>query len=315
MGRATLVVLIVVLIVGAIIALNYTPAGQLLGLVTTVSPTRTTHVTTPQQTHTTPTVPLTTTPAQTITTTVATTTPDSEAEIVDAEIVNPARFYIASYGQLYIYDHSRGRLESVLQRRISCFDFDPNDPRKLYYTDANNVEIRLFTSESGEKTVYRHDTYVRCVRFGRDGMLYFSEASGAGADGKIFRLRGESAELFYVVKLRDVDGFWAGDFDFNERGDLYLASGNRIPSSIYFVVNQVPTRIKTIDSSIVGLRLVKQVTLKIGGVTTILARGLLYTDFHNSLYIYDLTTGKTYRFYHNASFTYDNRLQDALLAQ
>lgn len=68
-----------------------------------------------------------------------------------------------------------------------------------------------------------------------DLVLYFSEATGAGADGKIYRIEDDAPILYRTVVLSVVDGFWAGDFAFGEDGMLYLSSGNRIPASIYEV--------------------------------------------------------------------------------
>ncbi|MEA1865909.1 MAG: hypothetical protein U9N46_12125, partial [Euryarchaeota archaeon] len=65
--------------------------------------------------------------------------------------------------------------------------------------------------------------------------LYFSEATGAGGNGKIYKIVDGKASLYYEVKLADVGGFWGGDFAFDDKGNLYLSSGNRIPASIYKV--------------------------------------------------------------------------------
>jgi sugar lactone lactonase YvrE len=74
------------------------------------------------------------------------------------------------------------------------------------------------------------------VKFTPDGFLVFSEATGAGGDGRIWKINeaGE-AELFFTIKLADVDGFWAGDFAFDQDGNLYLSSGNLVLSNLYRV--------------------------------------------------------------------------------
>ncbi|MCS7117849.1 MAG: hypothetical protein NZ957_03585 [Thaumarchaeota archaeon] len=325
MARAVIAFLVVLIAVGgAFIALNYTPLGQLVNIRTpvttradTTTPTETVTTVvgpspTPRATTTTPTVTQTG-PATTQTTT---QTPRVEP-IVPAELLNPNLLTVSAYwdpGGIYVYDSQQRRLERRIAYRVSCFAFDPNDTRRVYYTDANRMELFLLNTATGERTVvFRHSTYVRCVRFGPGGFVYFSEASGAGADGKIFRFRDGNAELFYVVRLQDV-GFWAGDFDFDHRGNLYLSSGNSIPSSLYIVENQVPRVITTLDSSTVGLRYVTQISLRVEGGTLSIARGLLFTDYLSSVYLHDLDTRRTYRIYQNSSFTIDNRLTDVALA-
>jgi len=125
---------------------------------------------------------------------------------------------------------------------IYSFLFHPGVPEKLYFVNANENKIYLTaltgTGYSAEQVVYTHPTYVRDIAFALDEAgdphLYFSEATGAGANGMIYRLEGNgTATPFYEVRLSDVGGSWAGDFAFDTEGNLYLSSGNRIPASIY----------------------------------------------------------------------------------
>ncbi|MCX8207792.1 MAG: PQQ-dependent sugar dehydrogenase [Methanothrix sp.] len=127
---------------------------------------------------------------------------------------------------------------------IYSFAFHPGVPEKLYFVNANENKIYLTaltrTGYSAEQVVYTHSTYVRDIAFALDDAgdlhLYFSEATGAGANGMIYRLEGNgTATPFYEVRLSDVGGSWAGDFAFDTDGNLYLSSGNRIPASIYRV--------------------------------------------------------------------------------
>ena len=128
-------------------------------------------------------------------------------------------------------------------RNLYSFAFHPYLPEKLYFVNANEDKIyRSSETNTGwtrEETVYDHDTYVRDLAFDldQDGdlVLYFSEATGAGADGKIYRIEDDATVLYRTIALSDVDGFWSGDFAFGEDGTLYLSSGNRVPASIYEV--------------------------------------------------------------------------------
>lgn len=129
--------------------------------------------------------------------------------------------------------------------QIYSFTFHPAIPQKLYFVNANDVSIfRAVEISSGtwgaEEVVLSRDTYVRdlAFRFNEAGelRLYFSEATGAGGNGMIYEVLGDgSAVPFYEVDLSTVGGFWAGNFAFDDAGNLYLSSGNSIPAMIYKV--------------------------------------------------------------------------------
>ncbi len=123
--------------------------------------------------------------------------------------------------------------------RIYSFLFAPWDADKLYFVNANEFKIYVKKLGGGappESVVHTHSTYVRDIAVGCDGLLYFSEANGAGGDGKIWRLHsGGSTDLYYEVLLSRVDGFWSGDFCFDADGVLYLSTGNRVGASVYRV--------------------------------------------------------------------------------
>ena len=151
-----------------------------------------------------------------------------------------------SPGSVYHYNTTTGIEETVYtrpSRRLYNFSFHPAIPEKLYYVSANEYKIyRTLQLPSGwtpEVVVYTHTTYVSDIAFafGKDGelRLYFSEATGAGENGKIYKIVDGKASLYYEVKLADVGGSWGGDFAFDDKGNLYLSSGNQIPASIYKV--------------------------------------------------------------------------------
>ncbi|MEA1866423.1 MAG: CARDB domain-containing protein, partial [Euryarchaeota archaeon] len=151
-----------------------------------------------------------------------------------------------SPGSVYHYDIASGMEETVYTRpskRLYSFAFHPKIPEKLYYVNANEYKIyRTHQISSGwapEEVVYTHTTYIRDIAFAFDSNgelgLYFSEATGAGGDGKIYRIEDGYATPYYDVKLADVDRSWAGDFAFDAESNLYLSSGNRVPARIYRV--------------------------------------------------------------------------------
>jgi len=123
---------------------------------------------------------------------------------------------------------------------------------RLYFCSANDRRIYQRMGQR-ERVVFEHKTYIRDIAVDPSGYLYFSEASGAGDDGRIYKLNPPVNELevdehFSIasdsrkdpiqVHLKTVDGFWAGDFTFDAQGNLYLSSGNRIPAFIYKVPRQ-----------------------------------------------------------------------------
>jgi len=118
---------------------------------------------------------------------------------------------------------------------------------RLYFCSINDKRIYLREGQQ-ERVVFEHGTYVRDISVDLNGNLYFSQASGANGDGKIYKLSPPVDELgskqqFSISKeerpiwiyLKTVDGFWSGDFTFDSQGNLYLSTGNRIPGFIYKV--------------------------------------------------------------------------------
>lgn len=144
-----------------------------------------------------------------------------------------------------IYARARGRLYSVAVAPDGT----------VYFSNHNDNHIYRLLLPSGEEArVYTHDTYTRDVEFDSEGRLYFSESTGAGGDGTVYRLDLESrvARPVFSVKLAQVDGYWAGNFAFAPDGSLWLSSGNRVPASLYKVEAMHPRRMFTSSGSIRG---------------------------------------------------------------
>lgn len=192
-----------------------------------------------------------------------------------------------------IYTRPSGRLYS--------FTFHPGVPEKLYYANSNQRNIYM-TAETGsgwsaETTVFTHTTYVRDIAFAFDQNgnlgLYFSEASGAGGDGKIYRIDGASATPIYTVKLSDVGGSWRGDFAFDYDGNLYLSSGNRVPASIYKVESGTAAITKIYES-------------RTGSIAGLIYRDgyLYYADWRQNIYRLDLSSMTSTVYYTNPSRTW-----------
>jgi hypothetical protein len=107
-------------------------------------------------------------------------------------------------------------------------------------------ERRVFVETGGGgRSVYTHGTYVRELATDSSNRLYFSEASGAGHDGLIYRFTGNdysSIAILREIRLSEVGGFWAGNFAFAPDDTLYLSNGNRRGSGLWRCEPDVPPR-------------------------------------------------------------------------
>lgn len=109
---------------------------------------------------------------------------------------------------------------------------------KAQCVNANRRD--LFEVDGISEDVYfTNTTYIRDVAYDSRLRFYFSEASGSGADGVIYRFDPATKRKtrFVTVPLSEVDGAWAGDFAFDSEDRLFVSSGNQLPSSIYEHVN------------------------------------------------------------------------------
>lgn len=186
---------------------------------------------------------------------------------------NPGKVYRVHSGTESVY-YTRSN------KRIYSIAFSAG--RRLYFVNANENGIYLvlkilwftFTIK-----IYTHSTYVRDIAFDGDGNLYFSEATGAGGNGRIYRLAGGSATLFQEVVLSEVGGFWAGNFCFDTRGTLYISNGNRVPASIYRLRDGVWEEVFTDAGA------------PIKGLAFLACDLLCYANWRSEIYTLDLVSG------------------------
>ena len=163
-------------------------------------------------------------------------------------------YYLADGGNPIgrIYEARDGRLREIYRResgRLYSVAVAPNGI--FYFSNANDNHVYRLKGKT-EIKVFTHTTYTRDVEFDFQGRLYFSESTGAGGDGVIYRLDGNRATPYYRVRLKDVGGFWAGNFAFDSAGVLWLSNGNKNPASLYKVVNSKPRRMFNSGGSISG---------------------------------------------------------------
>ncbi len=166
--------------------------------------------------------------------------------------------------------------------RLTNFTLD-RFPSELYFGYTNTRYIykvtKTDTGWGNEEIVYTHTTYVRDLAFGPDRALYFSEAYGAGRDGIIYRLEGNTATPYFTVRLAELGTGWRGDFTFDENGILYLTPGNFRPGRIFRVENgQVHKIFESPDHMIAGI------FVRNGKA--------YYTDWGQHIYVLDLATGQ-----------------------
>jgi hypothetical protein len=147
-----------------------------------------------------------------------------EVYIADAR-VSPGRVYIKysrAGGEHIFFERPSGKITSI------AFSQDGT----LHFVNMN--DNRIFRVIRGrEDVIHTHHTYVRDIVIDINDTIYFSEASGAGDDGRIYELQGGNPSHFQDIRLDDVGGYWSGNFAFDWRHDLYVSTGNSIPASIY----------------------------------------------------------------------------------
>jgi hypothetical protein len=196
----------------------------------------------------------------------------------DAQAAAPlADLYFASPGGAYpatLLRLSSGTIVTLYTRPANSVTSLAAAPDgSIYFLDGNRFEINRY--QGGVETqVYLHTTYVRTVRLDSHGNVYFSEATGGGGNGVIYRLdtASSTATPFFTVDLAQVDGYWAGDFAFDKQDNLWLASGNRVPSMLYQVTGGTLQKVFTNPSGpLEGL------CFETGG-------SLLFTDGKSALY-------------------------------
>ncbi len=190
------------------------------------------------------------------------------------------QYDLSSRSTSIIYEYPGGQ--------IFCFELEKY-PQEIFFTVSDNRIHRarkLNGNWQAPDFFFTHTNYVKDLAFGPDGALYFSESHGGAADGKIYRLEGENAVLFYKVKLADVK-MWAGNFSFDENGALYLSQGNVESARLWRVEQGVPKEIYRASESITGFE--------------VKGNMVVYADWRQNLYLVDLATGKKQLLYAHPS--------------
>lgn len=156
----------------------------------------------------------------------------------------------------------------------------------LYFVNTN--DNRIFRVIRGrENVVYTHHTYVRDIALDINDTIYFSEASGARDNGRIYMLQGGNPVGYQEVHLDDVGGFWSGNFAFDWWLNLYISSGNIKPAALY----RLGTRWEEIH---------KEETECITGFSFLACDLLCYTNWDTNAYLLDCATDTKSSIYSDA---------------
>ncbi len=324
----TLILLLVLVVAGGVFYLygprkvtitsvvTVTPSSRTPAPITTTSrasPSLTTSHTTKTETRT---ETVTTIETLTVVTTETSSTPSTqetqsatETRLIQAELVRPSRIWFSparAPSKVLEYDFSNKRLTMIFNPsstdKVCTFTPHPAIKEKVYYANINTNKIFLrLLGYKREILAFEHITYVRCVRFGPGDHLYFSEASGAGGNGKIYKIVNNRAELYLEVPLDQVGGFWAGDFEFAPDGTIYISQGNVMPAKLFAYANGRFEEIAKFPFPVMGMDYVLNARLRVQGGEVVVREGLLFTDHRSSIYLYDLTSGSTYLIYSNSS--------------
>lgn len=150
-----------------------------------------------------------------------------------------------SPGSIYRLDPATGTVATVYGRaagRIASFStyYYPN---KLYYVSGTDAKVYVAVNIGGtwqpEEVVLTHSATIREIYniagSGGPPELYFSEAYGSAADGKIWRMGVDRPVLHYTVRRSDIGGYWAGHFAIDAQGLLYVSTGITVGARIYSI--------------------------------------------------------------------------------
>lgn len=145
-----------------------------------------------------------------------------------------------------VYRLTPPNIETVVYQRpqsgrLTSFDYGPwpwataSPTQVLYFSDAT-IDHRIFYSLgwAHEASLVAAPFVVREVDLGPGNQLYVSEAYGAAADGKIWKLGpGHGPILYYTVKRAQVGGRWYGHFAFDPAGTLHISNGYGVNAKVW----------------------------------------------------------------------------------
>ena len=111
---------------------------------------------------------------------------------------------------------------------------------ELYFSLVGDNRIYKKVGPGRGDVYFTHGNQIKDIAFDSRGVLYFTEVSGS-ANRSIYNIDPRSRRVghYRSVPLRNINGFWDGNFAFDMAGNLYLSSGgNRTPAFIYRAVSK-----------------------------------------------------------------------------
>lgn len=181
---------------------------------------------------------------------------------------------------------------------------------RIYFVDDSRMSIFEARPKLGSvEAIFTHKDYIRDLQLrsvDSAKRLYFSDATGPGGDGIIYYLNetGKAAPYYsvgYTMRQTDVAGYWDGSFTFDDDGNLYLASGDRKPASIYRITGAGPDCVTGSDSEIYTDQ-----SGPVMGIQYVSPNWIYYTDHGSKIYKLNLNTFKKEEVYSgNATYLAD----------
>ena len=122
---------------------------------------------------------------------------------------------------------------------------------ELYFSLVGDNRIYKKVGPGRGDVYFTHGNQIKDIAFDSRGVLYFTEVSGS-ANRSIYNIDPRSRRVghYRSVPLRNINGFWDGNFAFDMAGNLYLSSGgNRTPAFIHIAVSNTEYRTIYKDNS------------------------------------------------------------------
>jgi len=205
-------------------------------------------------------------------------------------LVVPEEYEKSTLYEADVLNNRSKRLEGA-PTPVASFDLD--DGGSIYYSNFTTI-LRLKGPEPEVIVSLNSDEgTINTVRVGPDGRIYFSLILAQGP-GYILKVLdgGETGLVFNVTDdfvERYLAGRWSGEFDLDEEGNLYLSSGNAVPSSLVVVSGNgsVRTILNEVDLVTTGLRHVSELTLVVGDQRIDLSDSIMFCGQDGRVYFID----------------------------
>jgi hypothetical protein len=108
---------------------------------------------------------------------------------------------------VHAWDRKGKRPSLVFRKQSEIHAFAVGRNGQQYYLNHSGTSImQADKAGANEKVIFSHKTYVRELALDNDDNVYFSESSGTGADGRIYRVRPGTKLLLAITKDKGTSG-------------------------------------------------------------------------------------------------------------